>query len=397
MNVLNENNLSLKLFLDIMSEDQEHPLSSPEAWHKAEQFYGGDVYKEVLHVMTQMEFEEEEARDHWFNILNHRRKLSGKLGRDAGFQVAACDYFTNIDPMLKDLVFVNVHTLIQKERIALVDDLTGLHNRRYFKQVIEKEIENSRRFGEPFSILILDLDKFKEYNDAFGHPAGDRALRDLANIIKANSRTIDHTVRYGGEEFIIVLPRCNKKSAVMAADRYRKYVDEHYFEGEERLRSGNLTATIGVATFPDDADAGDTLLKKADEALYRGKEFRNIVIAHGWNNRIHHRYQLCLDLDLKDGESGKRGKTYKGRTMDISAGGTLCSVDHHIPSGRFVDVVLRSPETDRKLKMKAQVVRVNESLGESNRYHMGLSFKLHSARDQAALLEIINEKTAPLH
>ena len=167
----------------------------------------------------------------------------------------------------------------QLKNLATKDALTGLFNRRYFLEALETELAGSKRHGRTFSLLFIDLDRFKHYNDTFGHPAGDDLLKGLATLISKASRSTTTVARYGGEEFVLLCPETPKDGARIFAERLRKSVEEHPFHGGESQPSGRVTLSIGVSTFPEDGSDSETLISRADEAMYQAKENgRNRVV-----------------------------------------------------------------------------------------------------------------------
>ncbi len=160
----------------------------------------------------------------------------------------------------------------EKEKMSQTDSLTSLYNHGHFQYLLDEEIKRSRRFNYPTSIIMLDIDHFKIYNDILGHPAGDYLLKILCGILLENLREIDTACRYGGEEFVIILPKTSKKEAFNLAQRLRKKVESFAFKNEEVLPEKKLTISLGVATFPDNAQDKDKLIETADIALYRAKQ-----------------------------------------------------------------------------------------------------------------------------
>jgi diguanylate cyclase (GGDEF)-like protein len=144
------------------------------------------------------------------------------------------------------------------------DSLTGLWHHGYFQYLLGEETKNASSKKEHFSLLMIDVDDFKKFNDTYGHQAGDAILRNISNIFKEVSRKIDIIARYGGEEFTIILPNTRKEDALILAERVRKAV-----EGNEGLKG--MTISIGVATFPEDGEEKENLIAKADRALYEAK------------------------------------------------------------------------------------------------------------------------------
>jgi diguanylate cyclase (GGDEF)-like protein len=158
------------------------------------------------------------------------------------------------------------------ERLSITDDLTGLYNRRYVMEALGNEVRRSRRLEHPFTLLMLDVDHFKEYNDAYGHLAGDAALQRVSAILKESTRDVDCAARYGGEEFVVVLPETEGKGATETAQRIQARL------ARDALVGGKLTVSVGVAQFPADGESPDELLAGADAALYQAKrEGRNRV------------------------------------------------------------------------------------------------------------------------
>lgn len=156
------------------------------------------------------------------------------------------------------------------ETLAITDGLTGLYNRRHFQDVLERELARCLRDGKALSLLMCDLDRFKSYNDRFGHPEGDVLLRRVASVLTANIRHSDMAFRYGGEELAVLLPACSKAQAREVAEKVRVAVSEAQDPRLARFR-GPTTISIGVATFPDDGRVARGLVDVADAALYAAK------------------------------------------------------------------------------------------------------------------------------
>jgi len=165
------------------------------------------------------------------------------------------------------------------EQLSVTDSLTGLYNRRFMRNRLEEEISRSSRHGLNISVIFMDLDYFKTYNDLCGHLEGDKALQKTAEIMKAMVRDMDIVIRYGGEEFFIILPDTAKSEAIVAAERIRREIEKETFPCEENLPLGRLTASFGIASFPEDGDTFTTLIHSADMAMYKAKaEGRNRIV-----------------------------------------------------------------------------------------------------------------------
>jgi len=169
------------------------------------------------------------------------------------------------------------------ERDAVTDPLTGVFNRRYMDRRINEEAASARRYGLPLSILLLDIDYFKQINDRYGHQVGDRVLAAMAKIIDSELRESDIFTRYGGEEFLIIAPHTPLLSAIEVAERVRKCIESHDFcLSDEPGGTGSfrVTVSIGVASLDDGAKDSETLIRAADKNLLRAKQTgRNRVIA----------------------------------------------------------------------------------------------------------------------
>lgn len=153
------------------------------------------------------------------------------------------------------------------------DGLTGAYNHRYFHDTLNAKIERAVKKEEPLSLLFIDIDNFKYYNDLNGHQKGDQVLKIVADILVDEIREGDVAARYGGEEFGIILPNAGKEEGLEIGERIRKRVEEIYIEGQENQPAGNLTISIGLASYPDNAKDDIQLMKSADDALYRAKFF----------------------------------------------------------------------------------------------------------------------------
>jgi len=159
------------------------------------------------------------------------------------------------------------------------DELTGLYNRRYFFERFDKEVYRAKRYKHPISLLMVDIDHFKNYNDTYGHLMGDNALRILAGILDESVRKADVVCRYGGEEFLVLLPETDKKGARKVAEKLRQRIEVTDFMADEKdMDPASLTVTIGVSSLPTDTEDEQRLIDLADKALYYGKaKGRNMV------------------------------------------------------------------------------------------------------------------------
>lgn len=165
------------------------------------------------------------------------------------------------------VVVSHAELFAQVERQAVTDPMTALFNRRYFQEQLAKEIDRYQRFGHAFSLIIVDLDFLKKINDTLGHNSGDLAIKHIANVLRRNVRDVDTVGRYGGEEFVVLLPETDLQHARMVSERICAAIREKPVEGV-----GTITASLGLATYPNDAQDGQKLFELADDALYLAKQ-----------------------------------------------------------------------------------------------------------------------------
>ena len=180
--------------------------------------------------------------------------------------------------------FRNEHYLHKELEQVLIeadtDKLTGLANRRSLDEFLDALVTIFPEENKSFSLIIADVDHFKYYNDTHGHQMGDLVLVRIASILKSSIRRGDLAARFGGEEFVVILPNCSKENAVLIGNKLRSAISDQNIQFQNQQPMGNLTCTFGVATYPDDADTKELLLKRADECLYDGKaRGRNKVVA----------------------------------------------------------------------------------------------------------------------
>jgi two-component system cell cycle response regulator len=162
--------------------------------------------------------------------------------------------------------------------MAITDALTGLYNRRYMETHVGTLVEQASSRGKPLTVLVLDIDFFKSINDSWGHDAGDDVLREFAVRIKKSIRGIDLACRYGGEEFVVVMPETDMAVATMVAERLRRRIASEPFPIQQGARTIEVTISIGIAALERDEDAAK-VFKRADQALYRAKrDGRNRVV-----------------------------------------------------------------------------------------------------------------------
>lgn len=191
----------------------------------------------------------------WFCVFSSREELAS----------AEMDFLGLFAKQIE--MSITIADLFQAVREqAVTDALTGLYNRRFFEEALEKEVQRAKRQQQPFSVIGIDLDFLKKINDTHGHSYGDLAIKTIANVLKANARSVDVPARIGGEEFNVLLPGIGSDGAMVAAERIRKSI-----ENEEIETIGHITGSLGVATYFEHTDNVEELLELTDQAMYTSK------------------------------------------------------------------------------------------------------------------------------
>ena len=328
------------------------------------ELHGEKTYSDFLYLLAHLRYTPEEARSHWRCILSVHRSMEEQMAAPLDVRVSLVRYFVDVCHDLENPTVVELKLFQQTTESAYRDALTGLYNYRFFKEHVQREVARCERYSTEFSLIMLDLDSFKLFNDHNGHQAGNEALAQLGNILLETVRDSDVAMRYGGEEFAVVLTATSKKRAVEVADRIREKIEQHIFDGEERLPSGCLTASLGVASYPADANSYEELVARADQSLYVAKSAgKNRVVVNGKCQRTHTRKQTMAEGSFGVLEPAHHSFT----TLNISEGGLLFETDRPVSSDSLVEVKLDLPDEDEELTLAARVIRVGETDGPQQR------------------------------
>jgi len=227
---------------------------------------GNDFYTKLLFFITHEVFEKNKASQLWREILKHKEDLAKQLNRNVEITVATLDYLTNIKSELSNPQLIGATFFGKIAEMSSIDPLTKVYNRQHLNQILESEYLRYNRYKVSFSVALIDIDHFKEVNDTYGHQEGDAVLIRISHEISENLRELDVCARYGGDEFMIVLPHTNITMTYEIAERIREKTEEISNEVK------GVTLSIGVACCPWNATTIDALIEAADAALYLSKE-----------------------------------------------------------------------------------------------------------------------------
>lgn len=254
--------------------------------------------------------------------------------------------------------------------LSIKDGLTGLYNYRFFREILNEQYNLAKRFRFPLSCIMIDIDFFKAVNDTYGHQIGDIILSQLADILKKNVRDADKTVRYGGEEFVIILPYTNSEDAYIKAERLRQLVSDYSFTvGKTRL---GITISLGIATYPDNKKIRrpEQIVSYADKALYQAKQRgRNQTVkytdrpADKENGKkvdktgsvIERRKYPRIQTLIKTQGGISNKERFSGNSFDISYSGLCLSGSKPLEINRLMSIRLYLPDINKKVKKTRQV------------------------------------------
>jgi len=226
--------------------------------------------------LEDMRLLEEGLRSYAVFPLSSRERAIGALALGSS-QTGAFDDSTlaRLQPLADAvaLAFENVRLFQKTRELSITDEVTPLHNFRYFHQALERELKLVNRYGSTLSLLFIDLDRFKPINDQYGHLRGSRTLREVGFLIRAAVRETDIPARYGGDEFVVILPQTDGESARILAEKLRHVVEAHTFLQEEGINA-RLGVSLGLAAYPAEANTKEALIRLADKRMYEDKESR---------------------------------------------------------------------------------------------------------------------------
>jgi diguanylate cyclase (GGDEF)-like protein len=267
---------------DALSLDLVSAFAGDRQLSKAEEVFFDDMkknrgdkfYCDLLYAISHQYFQPEVASDLWDHVLQHKYEMSLAMKRNIRIVVASLDYLCSLTNGLHATTLIGEKHMAEIVRVSLRDGLTGLYNHAYFFQAIETELKRYSRYGTIISLMMIDIDNFKDVNDRYGHQEGDKVLAIIGPIIKHETRDCDICCRYGGEEFAVILPLTNTSETVSLAERLRVKIKQ------SMPCDRKITVSIGITSCGENRNTPYSFIKRADDALYEAKSSgKNRVIA----------------------------------------------------------------------------------------------------------------------
>jgi diguanylate cyclase (GGDEF)-like protein len=333
---------------------------------------GDRVYQTLLQFLTSLDLPSSTAHDYWQQAVSHRDQMTRMLGRKVSLITALGDYLHHHreDEYTPYLIDAKSYQQIVQESVK--DRLTGLNNRAYFDQVFEQQLSLAQRYNTDLSLLFLDLDNFKDINDRYGHQAGDFVLQSVAAMIEKEKRDSDIAIRYGGEEFILLMPHTGSINGIILAERIRQSIACTVLNYNNNAIS--ITISGGLASYPTDGDISSDILAVADQGLYQAKGAgKNIISIFKEDKRRYLRVKFYNPVYVKVLEIDAI-PTYAGRGKDICIGGILFQNSEPLEIGSRIQIHTQLHKENRLLLI-GTVIRV-EAFGPDD-YDIGvaISFK----------------------
>lgn len=266
-----------QILLDsIMLELEKNPWSIPNLIDNPDKGNYVEILSNLVYLLTNLSMEPIEAKFLLEETFKTRIRMGECLNRPVDFRVALLDLILQKKEFLKNPKVIEIKLYLEQEKQAMVDYLTGLYNKRYYEETMDREINQAKRYNRSFSLILFDIDNFKLINDGYGHTMGDEVLKILAGILKKNVRKEDTLCRAGGEEFAIILPDTGSEGAKRVAEKIREAFNQ------ETLDSNQLSLSGGIATYPNDGDDKKELFECADKAMYFSKfSGKNMISIYG--------------------------------------------------------------------------------------------------------------------
>lgn len=316
--------------------------------------HGDAAYAELIFLLTRLRLAPDAARQHWPAVLRRQAQLSSRDGTAADLRVALLSHFLEVDRQFERPKVVEMGWAEWTAASALLDDVTGLPNQRFYRAECQREVDRSIRDNAPLSLAVFDTDDFKRVNDLLGHDAGTAALVGLAAALRDSARPTDLVVRYGGDEFVVMFSATPKAEAAQLAEALRAAAHAYQIRPSDGSAPFSLTLSAGVATCPGDARDGPTLFAAADQALYFAKKAgKDRVCLFAESTRSYARRRAAWPVHVAPvGNAG-----FVGETTEVGEGGFSFRSDREFPIGALVEATITMPDGDQ-LRRAGRVVWV---------------------------------------
>jgi diguanylate cyclase (GGDEF)-like protein len=338
----------------LLEDGPTTPLGWRDAMAKLCRQAGPEVYPALLFVLTQLDFASGPAHEHWDRILQQWERLNERVPEKVDLRVAVLQYFLRSQRKLHNPAIVEIKLLRRTQASAIYDELTRLYNYRYFQDRVASEARRALRYDDPLTLLMIDVDDFKIWNDTRGHLAGNMALRRLASVLRRSVREVDVAARYGGEEFAVLLPNTSKLAALKIAEKLRAAVWNAGIGKDAPGARGPLSVSIGLACLPGDAASAEELVVRADSALYVAKSLgKNCVKAFSDERREHARLDAALSGTFQALAETRQPLS----TTNLSEGGVLFRSASALPGGSLLKLELALPPAEEPLECFVKVLR----------------------------------------
>lgn len=338
-----------------------------------------EACKIILSTLVQLNFTQEDARKYWDAIVKHAEKMQHGLDRNVGLATAACDYFSTIQPYLNNPKLIEFARFEETLQSAHQDFLTGLLSRSAFQSSFEQEISRANRHNHNATIIFLDLDNFKEVNDTYGHLAGDEVLKEVGKVLLNSKRKEDVACRFGGDEFILLLPETDKFMGLLVGKKLLGQINTLIVCHEDNKIP--VTCSGGLASFPQDSNDGKGLMNCADQALYKAKsKGKHELHLFSEDKRIFTRIDFEHSVTIQALGVNKQG--CESKSKNISESGILISCNYAYSIGTKLELQI-SLTKNSTLTITGSVVRVEKF--DTGIYDIGLSFlQVESSGDTPA-------------
>lgn len=353
---------------------------------------GPNVLKTLFKQLGGVDIPLDKVEEHWEQALLHRSNLQKQLNREVHLTTVLSDYLQSKTHLLTNPCLVETAQYENIIHETIHDKLTGLFNRPYFDEAYSQQISLARRYQDDFTVLFLDIDNFKDINDTYGHLAGDETLRQIGAAILVEKRDSDIAVRYGGEEFVLLMTHADNVSAFIFAERLRKKVEKLTIDYKGQQFS--VTISGGIASFPFNTQEPHNLLRMADHAVYLSKGAGKNRISHfKEEKRRYLRVKINHPVLAKE-LTFHNSQTFTGTSKDICVGGILFENEEPLPLGALIKV--RVPVTNgAPVILIGHIVRVEAF--DDGRYDIGMttSFKEMDKILNNEIAGILHSNTPP--